>query len=787
MEQSGSRDTSLAQQKVYRVHLELARYPILARRIQELMRQELFSHDIISREKFEAEVRAKAILSQYREGLTDPFGEEPADIWSERLAVVRDQLTNFYYANNFSLVQLRKIIQKVLSGRISPQDQSPALTFNPELAPWDLLFVQGLEYERLPSEKRAEVQHHLREIIVVLIKRMLSDQLDFVGVAKELFTIEDLMEIRRRRIGRGKIGGKAAGMLLAYKILRLADADDPLGVHQHVTIPDSYFIGADVSYDFSLINGFTGYMNQKYKPHEEIEADYPKIREAYREGKFPGEIIYSLRKLLERVGNAPLVVRSSSLLEVHFGAALAGKYKSVFCPNQGTLEENLNALLRAIADVYASTLSPDALFYRQRMGLIDYDERMAVLIQKAQGSHYRDFFFPTVAGIGYSENPFRWDPKIRREEGFLRLVCGFGTRAVERVPNDYPRIVALSHPLIQPYIGPSARRKYAQRLMDVLDLEANELQTRPMHEVLGHDYPALRYVAALDRGDYLTPIVSLMDGSEDRRLVLTFDKLIGDGRFIDLMKTVLARLERYYQTPVDMEFTLEIDPGYPHAEYTLHLLQCRPLVSKKWKKIVRIPEDIPERDLIFRTTKLVPQGIVKGVRYIVYVDPERYGAAPDYETKLEIARVIGRLNQRLEEASFILIGPGRWGSSDVDLGVKVSYAEIFNTKVLAEVPLARWGSTSEPSYGTHFFQDLIEAEIYPLPILPDDEDAVFNADFLHASPNVLPELLPKDAAYASYVHVTNVPAYTGGKYLEVVMNSDQECAVGYLKAPEDDE
>jgi hypothetical protein len=777
-------DDSLEQQKVYRIHLELSRYPILARRIQELMRQELFAQDIISREKFEAEVREKAILSQYREGLTDPFGEEPANVWSERLAVIRDQLTNVYYANNFSLAQLRKIIQKVLSGRVTLQDRNLALTFNPELAPWDLLFAQGLEYEKLPTEKRAGVQHHLREIIVVLIKRMLSDQLDFVGVAKELFTIGDLMELRRRRIGRGKIGGKAAGMLLAHKILQLADSQDPLGVHEHVTIPDSYFIGADVSYDFSLINGFTGYMNQKYKSREEIEADYPRIRQAYAEGQFPGEIIYSLRKLLERVGTAPLVVRSSSLLEVHFGAALAGKYKSVFCPNQGTLEKNLTALMRAITDIYASIFSPDALFYRQRMGLVDYDERMAILIQKAQGTYYRDFFFPTVAGIGYSENPFRWDPKIEREEGFLRLVCGFGTRAVERVPNDYPRIVALSHPQIQPYVGPNERRKYAQRLMDVLDLKANALKTLPAREVLKYDYPTLRYVASLDKGDYMTPIVSLMDAAEHGRFVLTFDKLISDGHFIELMKAALARLERYYQTPVDMEFTVEVTPGYPHAEYTLHLLQCRPLVSKKWKKIIQIPDDIPDADLILRATHLVPQGIVKGVRYIVYVDPEQYSQAPDYETKLEIARVIGRLNKALEGAAFILIGPGRWGSSDVDLGVKVTYADIFNTKVLAEVPLARWGSTSEPSYGTHFFQDLIEAGIFPLPIIPDDGEAMLNTNFLHAAPNVLPEILPGDAACAPYIRVIDVPATAGSKRLEIVMNGDQERAVGYLKAPE---
>ena len=126
--------------------------------------------------------------------------------------------------------------------------------------------------------------------------------------------------------------------------------------------------------------------------------------------------------MLEEVGNAPLIVRSSSLLEDNFGTAFAGKYDSYFCANQGTPEGNLAALLNAIKRVYASVLSPDALLYRQQVGLVDYDERMAILLQKVEGSRYRDFFFPMVSGVGYSRNPFPWNPKIRREDGFLRLV-----------------------------------------------------------------------------------------------------------------------------------------------------------------------------------------------------------------------------------------------------------------------------------------------------------------------------------------------------------------------------
>jgi hypothetical protein len=768
------------QYKVLGIYLELSQYPILAHTIRERMRQELFSKGIITVEAFETEVKEKAILSQQREGLEDPWAEEPAQVWSERLACVRDQLTDFYFAYNLPHDRLEEIVQSVLAGK-APQYRL-GLTFNPELAPWDLLFTRGEEYGRLPPEERVTIQHHLQEIIVVLIKGMISDQLAFVGVAKDLFTIQDLKEIRRRRIGRGKIGGKAAGMLLARKILQLADSVDEMDVRGHIKIPDSYFIGADVFYDFLSINDLTHYMNQKYKPREEIEADYARIRAAYLDGRFPEEIVYSLRQLLGEVGDAPLIVRSSSLLEDNFGTAFAGKYDSFFCPNQGTAEGNLAALMNAIIRVYASVLSPDALLYRQRMGLVDYDERMAVLIQKVQGTRYRNYLFPMLAGVGYSRNPFRWNPIIRRGDGFLRLVWGLGTRAVERVANDYPRIVALSHPQLRPEVGVQGIRKYSQHFVDLIDLEENLFKTLPVREVIADDYPALRYLASADRGDYLAPILSRLDVGKVDDLVLTFDQLTQDPRFITLMKTILKKLERHYKWAVDIEFTVEIEPKYPRPQYTVHLLQCRPLVSQEWTRGSEIPEWIHDEDLVFSACKLVPQGLVSGVRYIVYVDPEEYQRVPDYVTRLELARVVGRLNKRLEGERFILMGPGRWGSSNLDLGVKVTYADIYNARVLVEIPLVREGSAAEASYGTHFFQDLVEAGICPLPISPGEDGATLNTRFLTSSPNVLAELSPADAPYARYVRVIDVPAVTGGRHLEIVMNGEQERAVGYLKA-----
>lgn len=765
--------------KVLELFLELRQYPTLARQMRERMRQEIFARGVISPADFEREVRQKAIASQVREGLIDPQVEEPSDVWQERLELIRDDLTDFYFAHNIPHWRFEQIVQETLKRRAP--DREVVISFNPELAPWDVLFALGEEYESYPSEKRAQVQHHLQEIVVVLTKGMISDQLDFVALAREFFTVADLKEIRRRRIGRGKIGGKAAGMMLAWKILQQVEATTGFDLGKQITIPDSYFIGADVFYDFLAFNDLFYCMNQKYKTREEIEADGPTIRKAYIGAQFPDDVVERLRWVLEQVGDAPLVVRSSSLLEDNFGFSFAGKYDSFFLPNQGRPEENLEALTRAISKVYASVLNPDALLYRRHMGLLDYDERMAVLLQKVVGRPYRHFFFPSLAGVAFSRNPFRWNPRIRREDGLVRLVWGLGTRAVDRVPNDYPRLIALSHPTLRPEIGVQAISKYSQRFVDVLNLENNSFETLPVSQVIAGDFPGLNLLASMDKGDYVQPIYSLLDDPDPRSLVLTFDNLLTNTRFVPLIKYLLTTIEHHYGRPVDTEFAIDIVPGFPRPELRLSLLQCRPLSFREWGQPVRVPNDVPQADKLFTANRLVPYGYVSSVRYVVWIDPRAYDQIADATTKSQVARVVSRLNQRLEGERFILMGPGRWGSANVDLGVKVTYADIHNASALIEVALARGDLAPEASYGTHFFQDLVEAQIFPLPLYPDDPDILFNWQFFDASPNALAELLPDCARYAAYTKVIDVPAAADGRYLEIVMNGEEDEAVGYLK------
>jgi hypothetical protein len=761
------------------IYIKLAQYPILADKIRKRMREELFSRGVIKKEEFELEVEQQAIESQKREGLFDPFGQEPASVWRKRKSRIRSFHTDYYFAYNLPIALFEEILNDVVQSKHSETELM--LSFNPEIAPWEMLFQQGEIYEQMAPPDRESVRHHLEEIKVVLIRGMITDQLPLIGVARKVLSIADLRYIYRRRIGLGKIGGKAAGMIIAWKILQHKSPESGADISENVEIPESYFLGTDVMYDFRRHNELDYIMNQKYKSLEEIRDDYPGVIESHLNTEFPDEVREQLRIVLKNLGHNPVIVRSSSLLEDNFGSAFAGKYDSYFCPNQGSEEENLVELENAIKRVYASTLSPDALLYRQKHGLIDYDERMAILIQEVRGKSYGKYYFPIIAGVGFSQNPFRWNPKIRREDGFLRMVCGMGTRAVDRVGHDYPRLISLSHPLLRPETTARGIRRYSQHFIDVIDMETNSFESLPSVDVIGLDYPFLRYVASIEADGFIQQFISSVGVDDPDDLVITFDYLVKDQKFVRLMRTALMRLEKVYGTPVDIEFAVEVVPSYPYPEYRLYLLQCRPLSQRtKGGEPVDLPTGVPEEDIVLTEKRLVPDGKAEGVRYVVFVDPVTYREIPDPQMKLEIGRAIGRINKRLENENFILVGPGRWGSSNLDLGVKVSYADIYNTKILVEIGVENdEGGMPELSYGTHFFQDLVEAGIYALPIHLD-EGGFVHWSFFRDSRNALTDISAQDSGLSDYLRIIDIAEIPGNRRLNIAMDGGLDEAIAYL-------
>ncbi|MBC8505402.1 MAG: PEP/pyruvate-binding domain-containing protein [Anaerolineales bacterium] len=762
--------------RALRIHLALAQYPILRTRIRARMRRALFERGIISAKDFEAEVRQKAIESQAREGLHDPLWEETEETWEIRMSRIRTHLTDFYFAYNLRFEDFEEIVKDVLAERVPMADEIE-VSFNPELAPQDMLFEQALAIEHLPPEEHAHYKHRYHELIVVLIRRLISDQLAYINIAKTWFTASDLFEIQRRKIGLGKIGGKAAGMLLAARILSEVAGED---IRDALCIPESYFLGSDVMYAFMSFNELIHWADQKYKSEEQIVDEYARIQDEYANADFPPDILEKLSELLEEVGNQPIIVRSSSLLEDNFGTSFAGKYESVFCPNQGSPEENLFELTQAILQVFASGLNPDALLYRRAMGLQDYDERLAILIQVVEGERFGDYFFPHAAGVGFSRNLYRWSPQIRSEDGFLRLVWGLGTRAVDRVGNDYPRMVALSHPNLRPESEPKLIRRYSQQYIDVINLKTNQFETLPAQDVITRQYPLLRYIAQLDQDGYLTPIRSNLSEKDVENVVLTFDTLIQRTEVADQMKRILNLLERYYKTPVDMEFAIHVDKlNSVTPDIKISILQCRPQAYSE-EEAAFVPDDLKDTDIVFSTSRMVPQGLISDIRYVLFVVPEGYFALPTPGERAELGRVIGRLNTLLANDTFICVGPGRWGTRNPDLGVNIRYADIYNTRSLVELAGEGIGPAPEPSFGTHFFQDLVEARVFPLAIFLDDQDVIFNRQFFYETPNQLARLAPDEVNLESCIRLIEVSSFRSNHHLELVMDNEAGQAVAYL-------
>ncbi len=767
-----------ATDRLLSIYLVLSQYPVLSNRIRDLMRRELFQQGFLVQEEFEQEVLRKAIQSQEREGLQRPQIEEPAEVWERRKTLVRDQMTDFYFSHHLSFELIEELIEEVLNER-GVTSHEALFEFNPEIAPQELLFNQGMMIEKMPLEERKHLEPRLREIKVVLIRNMISDQLRYINIARDWFTISDLVEVRRHKIGHGRIGGKAAGMLLAARILKDSAHED---LRENLRTPESYYLGSDLLYTFVSVNNLHHWNDQKYKPEDEMRRDYPKIVVDYDKAEFTPGIIQRLETLLTTVGKQPLIVRSSSLLEDNFGTAFAGKYESIFCPNQGDIEENLESLTRAIARIYASTLNPNALLYRRSRGLQDYDERMAVLIQAVEGNTFGDYYLPDLSGVAFSHNQYRWSPQIRAEDGFIRMVWGLGTRAVDRVGNDYPRLVALSHPTLRPSNTVKSIRRYSQQYVDLIDLKDNKMKTLPIEEVLTGDYAPLRYIAQVDQEGYFRSIRSRLVDADPSQLILTFEDLLRRTPFAERMRYLLATLENEYDSPVDVEFIADVNDKQGRPEIKLSLIQCRPLSYLKDENRVSFPKDIDAEKVILSSSIMVAGGWVNDINYVVFVPPESYFSLPTQSARNNLERSIGKLNSALGGENFICVGPGRWGTSNPDLGVHVDYSDIFNSKALVELSGGGIGPAPEPSLGTHFFQDLLEGQIFPLATYIGEDH--FNREFFYNTPNRLAEWIEVKPVLFDRLRLIKVEDYLPDHHLELIMKGQEERALAFLsKSP----
>lgn len=615
-----------------------------------------------------------------------------------------------------------------------------------QLDHWHRLFLQA---EDLAADPTATAEQE--QMVDHLCRHLVGRDERILNLARQYFSLPDLLDIKARMVGTGFIGGKATGMLLANAILMVCRE---FQWRDHLEVHDSFFVGSNVYFSYIVHNGlWKAYVRQK-TPEGYFEAA-GELRREMLTGTFPDQVREGLQKMLDYYGQYPIIVRSSSLLEDGFGNAFAGKYDSFFLPNQGPPEDRYAALEDAIRRIFASTMSEDALAYRLQRGLDRQDEQMALLIQRVSGAYRRHYYFPDLGGVGVSYNTFVWDRGMDPKAGMLRLVMGLGTRAVDRVEGDYPRIVALDAPLKKPHKGFEDVRRFAQRDLDVLNVNTNQQETIPLRTLLaeGIHLPIARYaVRDIETMDRLAG-----RGRKEEIWLATFDPLLKDGKFCELLQRLLKTLELAYGYPVDVEFTINFTAA---NEPRINVVQCRPLQTKGQKARIEIPENIPEKNLLFATEGSFMGGnIFQHLRWLIWVDPEEYTRLP-LTDKHDVARLVGRLNRRVADRHdnpTLLMGPGRWGTSTPSLGVPISFAEINNVTALAEVAFSSGDLMPELSFGSHFFQDLVEADIFYLALFPEQTGCRLDATWLLQQPNALEGLMPASSRYKQVVRVLRLP------------------------------
>ncbi len=618
------------------------------------------------------------------------------------------------------------------------------------------------------SEKIDEDCRHLLRMAISRHDRMLA-------LAEKYFTLSDVLDIGRRIVGTGLVGGKSVGMLLARAILEQTRPRWTEVLEPH----DSFFIGSDVFYTFLVTNGLW-WVRQGQRDADNFMAGAEAARRGILVGAFPEHIENQFASMLDYFGQSPIIVRSSSLLEDNFGNAFAGKYDSVFCVNQGPRHKRLEDFLAAVRTVYASTMSEDALSYRARRGMLDRDEQMGLLVQRVSGAACGDVFYPQVAGVGLSFNPYVWSNDIDPEAGVLRLVYGLGTRAVDRHDDDYTRVVALNAPERRPEGNSEEAKQNTQKRVEILNLEANQLQAEYFCDVAerSKDIPLELFAS---RDNELLQRARQAGIAEPFAYTLTFKNLLNDTEFVANMREMLQVIQSAYDYPVETEFTANFTAD---GQHTINLLQCRPFQCQGGQAVSDPPENIAENDLVASAAgAVIGHSRMHNIDRLIYVAPEFYSELSVSDRHL-VARLIGKIVHAREDhkpVNVMLLGPGRWGTTTPWLGVPINFSDISTVSVLCEIVAMREGLVPEVSLGTHLFGEMVEMDMLYVALFPEKEGNALNDNFFMSNRNRLTDLVPGSEKWADGVKVIDAADIAKGMTIKLNANTLNQKVVCYIE------
>ena len=551
-------------------------------------------------------------------------------------------------------------------------------------------------------------------------------------------------------IGSGTIGGKGRSLLFAMRSLR-DSSDENL---RAVVLPPSRYIGTNVFKEFiSRIPDLDG-LRRNATP-EELESEFLKA-------DLPETVTQGIFGYLAEMRD-PVAIRSSSMLEDSLKYSFAGKYLSPFLlNNEESLPERVKAVEHQIKRVYARTYFPAATAYREKHGLPD--DLMGIIIMRISGRWRGDsYYYPTTAGVGFSYNGRRWTTRVKREDGLIRMVFGLGTMSTKR---GYARTYSLTNPYLRPE-GSSAYKimKHSQEHFHVIDRTAGELTTIDIKEVWRDafrwhpDFSTYSSLYTYDENNgYFSPLdkMSIFSPAEGK-VCMPFETFPRThAAFFKTMSGLLPLLRDSMGIHADIEF------AYEPLENRLELLQARPLwVDEKESESSR--PSFEGCETILMADRMVTDGSRDSIGYMVFVDPEIYSTSPDFQS---VARALGDMNRALTPEKYILVAPGRVGSSSPELGVPVRYDEITNVACIVEVGIPKTGHMPELSYGTHFFSDLETDGVYYMPVFHGEKDNVYNEAWFARTP-------------FEYGNHKAIRLYKGN--FSVYMNGDQN--IGVVSCP----
>jgi len=525
--------------------------------------------------------------------------------------------------------------------------------------------------------------------------------------------------IQFSRVGDGSIGGKARGLAFIENILKRNALAHRFGSVE-LTIPRTIVLATDIFSDFMERNNLYDFAIACTNDEE--------ILSRFLEGEMSYETILDLKSIL-RVMKTPMAVRSSSLLEDSHYQPFAGIYSTYMIPNNGDDRDRLKMLMQCIKAVYASVYYQESKAYMTSTSNLIDEEKMAIILQEVCGFAEGDYFFPVLSGVARSVNFYPIAPE-QAEDGVVSIAYGLGKYIVDggmslRFSPAYPeKAVQLSSTEMmlkdtqKEFLAINLKRNlFTPKVDDAAQLERFAVSD-------GDQFKSFRMVASTY--DYHDDRV--VDGIQHAgSRVITFNHFLKHNVFplAQMMTDILKTSSHEMGKPVEIEFAINMDAHGHHKVF--NLLQIRPIVDNK-ENLTIVPEQINSEKCIVISESALGNGVYDNICDVVYVVPEKFNAAETWQ----LAQVIEQLNKQLtaEKRNYLLIGPGRWGSSDPWLGIPVKWSQISAARVIVEAGLNHFHI--EPSQGTHFFQNLTSFRVAYFTVNDFIKQGLYNTAFLNA-------------------------------------------------------